>query len=95
MWILRANDASSEHVLRLTSGARKTVGRGPQADFVIDAPLVSRMHCSLLATETGLTVEDLQSTNGTYVNDRRVPQSPLREGDRLRLGRLELSVSRE
>lgn len=76
-------------------GARRTLGRGPSADFVVDAPLVSRVHCHLSASKTELTVEDLRSTNGTFVNDQRVLRSRLREGDRVRIGRLVLSVSRE
>ena len=95
MWILRSTDESNPLTIRLTAGAVKTVGRGPRADFVVDASLVSRVHCHLAASATGLAVEDLQSTNGTFVNDQRVEQSPLRPGDRLRLGRLELTVSQE
>ena len=53
---------------------RETLGRGPRADFVIDTSLLSRVHCRLEATETELTVEDLKSTNGTFVNGRRVSQ---------------------
>ena len=92
MWILRST-GTQKRILRITSGSVKTVGRGPRADFVVDAPLVSRVHCRLAATESILTVEDLQSTNGTFVNDRPVAESSLRSGDRLRLGRLELTVS--
>ena len=92
MWILRST-GTKKRILRITSGSVRTVGRGPRADFVVDAPLVSRVHCRLAATESILTVEDLQSTNGTFVNDRPVAESPLRNGDRLRLGRLELTVS--
>jgi pSer/pThr/pTyr-binding forkhead associated (FHA) protein len=60
-----------------------------------DAPLVSRVHCHLSATETELSIEDLRSTNGTFVNGQRVQQSALRDGDRVRVGRLELAVSQE
>ena len=92
MWILRST-GTKEHIHRLTSGSVRTIGRGPQADFVVDAPLLSRVHCRLSATGSVLTVEDLQSTNGTFVNDHLVTQSPLQNGDRLRVGRLELTVS--
>ncbi|MEQ1919112.1 MAG: FHA domain-containing protein, partial [Elusimicrobiota bacterium] len=44
------------------------VGRAPRADFVVDAPLVSRLHCRLTLQPDGLLVEDLESTNGTLVN---------------------------
>ena len=95
MWILRSTNEETERILRVTPGTPRTVGRGPRADFVVDVTLLSRVHCRLQATQTELTVEDLGSTNGTFVNDRRISESPLQNGDRLRLGRLELVVSQE
>ena len=95
MWILQSTNEETERILRVAPGAPRTVGRGPRADFVVETALLSRVHCRLRATLTELTVEDLGSTNGTFVNDHRVSQSPLRSGDRLRLGRLELVVSLE
>ncbi len=93
IWVLRSDDPPV--VLRLPGGASRTIGRNPRADFVIDSPLLSRVHCRLSASDTRLAVEDLQSTNGTYVNGDRVRQSELRNGDRLRLGRVELTVAVE
>ena len=99
MWILQTSDDALDlglFTLRLTPGAVKTVGRVATADFVVDTVLVSRVHCRLSATPAGhLIVEDLDSTNGTFVNDRRVRRSALVAGDRLRLGRLELIVREE
>jgi pSer/pThr/pTyr-binding forkhead associated (FHA) protein len=95
MWILRSTNEETERILRVTPGTPRTVGRGPRSDFVVDVTLLSRIHCRLQATQTELTVEDLGSTNGTFVNDRRISESPLQSGDRLRLGRLELVVSQE
>ncbi len=96
-WVLRSTDGTFRRALQVTPGAVKTVGRGPTADYTLDTALVSRLHCRLSATDAELKVEDLDSTNGTYVNDRRIGQSPLAlaSGDRLRLGRLELSVTQE
>ena len=45
MWVLE----SPEGTFRLTPGAVKTVGRTPRADFILDAALVSRLHCRLTA----------------------------------------------
>jgi pSer/pThr/pTyr-binding forkhead associated (FHA) protein len=72
----------------------KTIGRSPGAEFIVDAALVSRLHCQLTATAHALQVKDLGSTNGTFVNGRRVKAAELRRGDRLSVGRLELIVSR-
>jgi pSer/pThr/pTyr-binding forkhead associated (FHA) protein len=95
MWILQTLPNNSKRLtLRLGIGGVKTVGRTPVADFVLPAALVSRLHCRLEASQDGLTVVDLDSTNGTYVNDRRVERAPLKSGDRLRVGRVELTVDR-
>jgi pSer/pThr/pTyr-binding forkhead associated (FHA) protein len=90
MWILQ----SPEGTFRLKSGAVKTVGRAPRADFILDVALVSRLHCRLTAADDHLEVFDLKSTNGTYVNDERVEKAKLASGDKLRVGRVEMTVER-
>jgi ABC transport system ATP-binding/permease protein len=95
MWILRSSDQPDDALtFRLVPGAVKTVGRAPRADFIVDAALVSRLHCRLTATDTDVEVVDLSSTNGTYVNGHRVGTARLAAGDRLRVGRVELTVAR-
>jgi len=95
MWVLKSTNESFNRTLRINLGTTKTLGRSLRADFVIDAPLVSRIHCNLSASANGLEVEDLKSTNGTFVNNQRIRRSNLREGDHLKLGKLVLSVSEE
>jgi pSer/pThr/pTyr-binding forkhead associated (FHA) protein len=95
MWILQSNAPDTEAVtFRMPPGAIKTVGRTSGADFIVDAALVSRLHCRLTAADDRLEVEDLQSTNGTFVNDTRIERGHLTVGDRLRVGRVELRVAR-
>jgi pSer/pThr/pTyr-binding forkhead associated (FHA) protein len=97
MWILRSAEADSGQVwsFRILPGTTKTVGRAVRADFAIDAALVSRVHCRLTSDAHGtLEVEDLHSTNGTFVNERPVKRARLVPGDRLRVGRVELMVER-
>ena len=94
MWILQSADSDGQTTFRVGVGAVKTVGRAPRADFVLDAALVSRLHCRLEATEQALEVVDLSSTNGTFVNGKRVARARLAAGDRLRVGRVELTVGR-
>ncbi|MEO5740439.1 MAG: FHA domain-containing protein [Vicinamibacterales bacterium] len=79
---------------RLPPGSVKTIGRSPGAEFIVDAALVSRLHCQLTATADALEVKDLNSTNGTFVNGKRVKAAELRDGDKLSVGRLELIVYR-
>jgi pSer/pThr/pTyr-binding forkhead associated (FHA) protein len=100
MWILQsASDTDSDAdggslTFRLSPGAIKTIGRAPRADFVVDAALVSRVHCRLTASDDGVDVVDLDSTNGTYINDERVKTGCIKNGDRLRVGRVELKIER-
>ena len=74
MWILQsATDAEGESwTFRIAPGAIKTIGRAPRADFVVDAALVSRLHCRLTASDNAIDVVDLDSTNGTYINNQRI-----------------------
>ena len=95
MWILQGSDSGDAAVaFRMAAGSIKTVGRAPRADFVLDAALVSRLHCRLEAGDDKLDVVDLASTNGTFVNDRRVERARLKVGDRLKIGRVELVVGK-
>jgi pSer/pThr/pTyr-binding forkhead associated (FHA) protein len=98
MWILRsAVDAEPALTFRVPAGAIKTVGRAVRSDFILDVAMVSRIHCRLTVDPGGqqLIVEDLESTNGTFVNDQRVTRAVLAVGDRLRVGRIELAVAHE
>jgi pSer/pThr/pTyr-binding forkhead associated (FHA) protein len=94
MWILQSepDPDGDSFTFRIAPGTVKTVGRAPRADFVADAPLVSRLHCRLTATDDGIDIVDLDSTNGTYINDQRVKSGCIRNGDRLRVGRVEFTV---
>ena len=95
MWILASNDPSTDRLaFRLPPGSIRTIGRSPGAQFIVEAPLVSRLHCQLTATAASLQVKDLGSTNGTFVNGKRVRTAELKEGDRLSVGRLDLIVSK-
>ena len=95
MWMLRtADDAEQPFLFRITPGNIKTVGRARRADFIVDAALVSRLHCRLAAGAAEIEATDLKSTNGTWVNGKRVQRGTLKDGDRLRVGAVELVVSK-
>ena len=97
MWILRTIDEGEpEKTFRILPGGVRTVGRATGADFIVDAPLVSRVHCRLTALAGGsLEVRDLDSTNGTFINGERIQTGRLASGDRLGVGRVELVALRD
>ena len=95
MWLLKTDEgAEPAFTFRIRPGSIKTIGRSTGAEFTVEAGMVSRLHCQLLAGATELEVVDLDSTNGTFVNGKRVTRATLKEGDRLGVGRVELVVSR-
>ena len=95
VWMLRTTeDAKQPFLFRITPGNIKTMGRATRADFVVDAALVSRLHCRLAAGAGEIEAVDLESTNGTYVNGERVARAMLKDGDKLRVGAVELVVVR-
>ena len=92
MWILRTvTDGHPEKTFRILPGGVRTLGRATGADFIVDAALVSRVHCRFTVLPDGaLEVRDLESTNGTYVNGARIDIAHLNAGDRVQVGRVEL-----
>jgi pSer/pThr/pTyr-binding forkhead associated (FHA) protein len=62
------------------------IGRHPRNTIVLPDPKVSAAHAVLQRTESGWWIEDLSSTNGTWMNGRRVHASLLRQDDILELG---------
>jgi pSer/pThr/pTyr-binding forkhead associated (FHA) protein len=97
MWILRTvTEGFPEQTFRILPGGVRTIGRAVGADFIVDAALVSRVHCRLTALKDGgLEIKDLESTNGTYVNGQRVDTATLAAGDRVGVGRVELVALRD
>jgi pSer/pThr/pTyr-binding forkhead associated (FHA) protein len=66
--------------------ATVTIGRLPDNSIVIDHPSVSSHHACVFRDGADVVLEDLQSTNGTFVNDRRVSRCKLQHGDVVRVG---------
>jgi pSer/pThr/pTyr-binding forkhead associated (FHA) protein len=96
MWILESTNSGHALLFRILPGSFKTMGRSAGAEFIVDAPLVSRIHCRFtLDNGDRLDVEDLGSTNGTWVNGRKVDRAPLLAGDKVRVGRVEFDVRSE
>jgi ABC transport system ATP-binding/permease protein len=96
MWLLKTEEGTDPSFLfRILPGSIKTIGRAPRSDFIVDAALVSRLHCRLTAGASELEMVDLESTNGTFVNGSRVPRASLKPGDRLGVGKVDLIVTQQ
>jgi hypothetical protein len=78
-------------VIELNLGVNR-LGRNPKNDFHLDHSTISATHCEVVLNEEGVTVRDCDSTNGTFLDDRRVKEAKLSAGQTLRLGDVELLV---
>jgi pSer/pThr/pTyr-binding forkhead associated (FHA) protein len=76
-------------ILRL-SRAQLFIGRDPRNALVLADPQSSARHAQIVRRGNVYMLYDLNSTNGTYVNGQRIKQKPLRDGDRIRIGKTEL-----
>jgi DNA-binding winged helix-turn-helix (wHTH) protein len=82
---------SDQREMLLMDGAN-VIGRAEDATIRIDSPGVSRYHARVLVSDGAATLEDVQSKNGTYLNDTRLSASaPLSEGDEIKIGRVVLT----
>lgn len=70
----------------LPSSGELIVGRSSDQDMVLVEDMVSRRHARILVDDEGVAIEDMGSTNGTFVNGERVKRVRLSEGDRVLIG---------
>jgi pSer/pThr/pTyr-binding forkhead associated (FHA) protein len=92
-WMFESSSPAMK--MRLPFGVVKTVGRTAPADFILEAPLVSRLHCKLIVSAKGeLSIEDIESTNGTLLNGQRIKgRASAKGGDIVTIGRVAFNVS--
>jgi hypothetical protein len=83
--VLIRTDGNTDYVHVL--GRRTRIGRGSDNELVLDTKHVSRYHAVLLAGPVHTSIEDLNSTNGVFVNGKRVARQVLKDGDRVTIGR--------
>src|SRR5690349_8110315 len=82
-----------DQVFELRRGSALTVGRALTSDVALLDPTVSRRHASLVADESGIDLNDLGSSNGTFVNGARIEKARVAPGDVLTFGKLSFDVS--
>ncbi len=68
------------------------IGRSSELDMVLVEDMVSRKHAKIALSSGKLTIQDLGSTNGTFVNGEKIKQARLKEGDRILIGTSILKV---
>jgi pSer/pThr/pTyr-binding forkhead associated (FHA) protein len=71
------------------------IGRSSELDMVLVEDMVSRKHSKITMTAGKITIEDLGSTNGTFVNGEKIKSCRLKEGDRILIGTSILKVVRQ
>jgi pSer/pThr/pTyr-binding forkhead associated (FHA) protein len=69
-----------------------TIGRAPDNEMAIDNLAVSNYHARIYGEAGRLVIEDLNSLNGTFVNDMRVERATLRDGDLVQIGKHQIQV---
>ena len=75
-----------------TNGGSVTIGRGPDNAIAIDNLAVSSHHAEIKSEQGQLIIEDLNSLNGTFVNNQRVKRSVLKDGDVVLIGKHSIHV---
>lgn len=81
---LEGENTGSE--IKISSPKEFMIGRSEQCDIFIGEKKVSRKHAKLIATKEGLFIEDLESTNGTFVDGKKVTSTKINDGESVRIG---------
>ncbi|MCP4409856.1 MAG: FHA domain-containing protein [Gammaproteobacteria bacterium] len=100
--VLDSDQRGSESKLILTQGGKLiyeylikgecfTIGRGEDNDIQLPDKKVSRVHARILTNLEGNLIEDLNSTNGTFINAKRISEHILQNGDVIKIGKYGLS----
>jgi DNA-binding CsgD family transcriptional regulator len=92
MWLVAADKNLGNLPFRLAPGSY-VVGRGKAAQIVIPDTTVSRNHARLIRSNGSLLLEDLESSNGTFVNQARVTRCGLEVGNLVRFGGVYCAIS--
>ena len=93
-WALTIEDGPQSGLTYVLGPGNTVAGRGADAAIFLPDVTVSREPVRLAVDNSGLSMSDLGSTNGTYVNGQRLAAGMLKEGDQLMIGKYHLRVSR-
>lgn len=96
--VLRFLEGENEGVeIRVNPPRELTIGRSEECDIFLGEKKISRKHCRVLVATDGVKAQDLQSTNGSFVNKKKIVEVSLKDGDKLQIGTtiIQVSISRE
>jgi pSer/pThr/pTyr-binding forkhead associated (FHA) protein len=96
--LLRFLDGENEGVeIRVNPPRELTIGRSEECDIFLGEKKISRKHCRVVVNEKGVKALDLQSTNGTFVNKKKIVEADLKGGDKLQIGTtvIEITIERQ
>jgi hypothetical protein len=85
-WIVAMNGQDAYRTQRLKPGLTK-IGTAPPADIIVNDGFMSTEHCQITCSPAGFTLHDNGSTNGTFVNDRKVQKQDLVDNDMITIGK--------
>lgn len=72
-------------------GPQFLIGRDPRCNLRPSSEAISKLHCAILHKKDGVYVRDMKSTNGTFINNDRISEIKVKDGDLLRIGPLVLA----
>jgi adenylate cyclase len=93
MYRLLYQDGDVPQTYTFTTG-EVVIGRSPDCQIVLKDFGISRTHAKIVVDEDGIRIADLKSKNGTQVNGVPIVEAPLKDGDRILLGKFQLSFSK-
>jgi pSer/pThr/pTyr-binding forkhead associated (FHA) protein len=93
-WALTIEGGPQTGLTYVLGPGNTVAGRGSDSAVFLPDVTVSRDHVRFAVDASGLSMSDLGSTNGTYVNGQRLAAGMLKEGDQLMIGKYHLRISR-
>ena len=85
--ILHFLEGENEGVeIKLTPPRELYIGRSEESDIFLGEKKISRKHSMITVSEDGISISDLESTNGTFVNSKKISEMELKNGDKIKVG---------
>src|SRR5712692_7956024 len=94
MYRLTYNDVDQQPKEYSFTQGEVVIGRSPECQVCLKDFGISRQHAKLIADPSGVRIVDLKSKNGTQVNGVPVVEAPLKDGDRILLGKFQLTFAK-